>query len=76
MSVSPTPGLCSDKGHGVPQDLERGKHWLTRAAYRFNQAAESGYKPAMPGLTDVYEKGLLGVKPDPKLAARWRGRAK
>ncbi len=31
-----------------------------QALYWFNKAAESGYKPAMRSLADIYEKGLLG----------------
>lgn len=47
-----------------------------QALYWFNRAAEKGYKPAMRRLADIYEKGLLGMKPDPKLATQWRERAK
>ena len=47
-----------------------------KALQWFTKAADSGYKPAMHSLADIYGKGLLGVEPDPKLAAKWRERAK
>jgi TPR repeat protein len=46
-----------------------------QALHRFNEATENGYKPAMHGLADIYEKGLPGAKPDPKRAAQWREKA-
>ncbi|MHB8534733.1 MAG: tetratricopeptide repeat protein, partial [Sulfuricaulis sp.] len=32
-------GRMYQRGHGVPQDLERGKHWLARAAAQGNSDA-------------------------------------
>ncbi len=53
---------------GVRRHPEQALHW-------FNEAAERGCKPAMHSLADIYETGLLGVKPDAKRAAQWREKA-
>jgi len=54
-------------GRGVPQSNgEALKH--------FREAALGGYVPAMRKLAEIYEKGELGVAPDPALALEWRAR--
>ena len=54
-------------GRGVPKsNVEALKH--------YRDAALGGYLPAMRKLAEIYEKGDLGVSPDPATAAEWRAR--
>ena len=46
-----------------------------KALYWFNQAANNGHRLAAKSLAHIYEKGLMGVAPDAKLAEEWRTRA-
>lgn len=54
-------------GRGVPKDnAEALKH--------YRDSALGGYVPAMRRLAEIYQKGDLGVAPDPAQAEEWRAR--
>ncbi|MCX7175166.1 MAG: TonB C-terminal domain-containing protein [Proteobacteria bacterium] len=54
-------------GRGVPQSN-------TEALTHYRGSALGGYLPAMKRLAEIYERGELGVTPDPALALEWRAR--
>lgn len=54
-------------GRGVPQSN-------TEALKHYRGAALGGYLPAMKRLAEIYERGELGVTPDPAMAQEWRAR--
>lgn len=51
-------------GKGVPKDKDRAKYWLM-------SAAEAGNAEAMFHIADAYQRGINGVKQNPKEALRW-----
>jgi len=54
-------------GRGVAQSN-------SEALKHYRDAALGGYVPAMRRLAEIYEKGELGVAPDPTQAQEWRSR--
>ena len=60
-------GRMYASGRGVPQSN-------SEALKHYREAALGGYPPAMKLLADIYEKGELGVTPDPAQAIEWRAR--
>ncbi|MFA6313714.1 MAG: TonB C-terminal domain-containing protein [Sterolibacterium sp.] len=56
-------------GRGVPQNN-------AEALKQYRGAALGGYLPAMKRLAEIFERGELGVTPDPAVALEWRARLK
>jgi uncharacterized protein len=59
---------CETGAWGERQSTPEALRW-------FNRAADAGHTGAMRSLQHIYEKGLHGVAPDPRVAAQWRERA-
>jgi TPR repeat protein len=57
-------------GEGGPADVENGLRWLEASAVQDDPSSNS----AARFLTEIYESGLYGQRPDAGLAARWRTR--
>ena len=56
------------KGEGIERDRDQGRDWIVRAA-------EAGLTSAMRVLATNYERGGMGLDPDPELARHWLERA-
>ncbi|HQU15214.1 MAG: hypothetical protein B7Z66_13125 [Chromatiales bacterium 21-64-14] len=52
----------------VPRNADKALYWL-------RASARNGNRHAMTALAHIYDRGLLGVKADPRLAAYWRAQA-
>jgi TPR repeat protein len=55
------------QGYGTQADARQGVDWLTKAA-------EAGFKPSQNVLSQLYERGGLGVAADAKKAAYWKSK--
>lgn len=62
-------GLLLDAGIGGERDVGEARRWV-------QAAAESHHPQALEAMAQAYEKGLLGLEPDPQQARAWRERAK
>lgn len=61
-------------GEGGPADVNQALIWFEAAAGQ--KTGDPASVTAARLLTDIYEAGLHGVKPDPAAARHWRARAK